>query len=138
MSFPALAVTALNLSATEVAIPSLFHGGGDSYFRIAVLVQAVGRSFSQLFFIICQRPRLAGLLLAYLPRHDPVVVAGWAVKDRFFIGLIPASIFHFTAIYCGRDDHALQRAIAAELDRMHQLQNVIKASTANTAGAAFP
>ena len=113
MPYALLAITALNLSASEVAVPSLITAVAILALGIAVLVRGRGSIASQLFFGICVGA--SGWLGCYARVYlatDPVVALEWSRFGTFFIGLIPASMFHFTAVYCGRE-RALRRVIAA-------------------------
>ncbi len=74
MPYAPLAITALNLSASEVAVPSLFTAVAILALGIAVLVRGRGSITSQLFFGICLGASgwLGCYARAYLAA-DPVV-----------------------------------------------------------------
>jgi diguanylate cyclase (GGDEF)-like protein/PAS domain S-box-containing protein len=113
VSLSSLVVATLNLSASAVAVPSLFTAVAILALGLAVLVRGRSSIASQTFFGICAGA--AGWLGCYARCYvavDPVIALEWARFGTFFIGLIAPSMFHFTVVYCGRE-RVLRRFVIA-------------------------
>jgi diguanylate cyclase (GGDEF)-like protein/PAS domain S-box-containing protein len=99
-----LAILADIPSATILASASLFTAAAILALGIAVVARARASSASQPFLGICIGT--AGWLACYARSYltdDPTVALEWVRVAMFFIGIIPPSMFHFAALYAGRE-----------------------------------
>jgi diguanylate cyclase (GGDEF)-like protein/PAS domain S-box-containing protein len=97
--------------AVFLAVASLFTAVAILVLGIAVAIRARATLAGLLFFGICVG---AGGWLGCFARvyatGSPIVALEWARFGTFFIGVIPACMYHFAAVYTARE-HALRRHV---------------------------
>jgi diguanylate cyclase (GGDEF)-like protein/PAS domain S-box-containing protein len=99
-----LAASTLAFGASGLALPTLFTALAILALGIAVLVRARASLASVLFFGICAGAAgWLGCFARVYTVEDAAVALEWARFGTFFIGLIPACMFHFAALYHGRE-----------------------------------